>query len=134
MSAVLETEVLGLVYAQPAMPANLSHSLCLPACIMDTFMYSSLSRPIGPPRQPSYSIRLSHLGRCRGLRRRHGRVAMMLHLTPDNIILPDPASASLAVAHALLVSHLPSCAVQPSIQLCDIFLLRNQPFRPSLYS
>jgi hypothetical protein len=58
----------------------------------------------------------------------------MLHLTPDNIILPDPASASLAVAHALFVSHLPSCAVQPSIQLCDNFLLRNQPFRPSLYS
>jgi hypothetical protein len=76
----------------------------------------------------------SHLGRCRGLRRRHGRVAMKLHLTPDNIILPDPDRASASLAHALLVSHVPSCAVQPSIQLCDIFLLRNQPFRPSLYS
>jgi hypothetical protein len=123
MSTVLETEVLGLVYAQPAMPANLSHSLTLSACLYHRYIHVL-----------SYSIRLSHLGRCRGLRRRHGRVAMMLHLTPDNIILPDPASASLAVAHALLVSHLPSCAVQPSIQLCDNFLLRNQPFRPSLYS
>jgi hypothetical protein len=57
---------------------------------------------------------------------------MKLHLTPDNIILPDPDRASASLAHALL--DIPSCAVQPSIQLCDIFLLRNQPFRPSLYS
>jgi hypothetical protein len=43
MSAALETEVLELVYAQPGMPVNLSHSLRLPVYSMDAFMYSLLS-------------------------------------------------------------------------------------------
>lgn len=49
------------------------------------------------------------------------RVSNMLHLTPDSMV-----GYSFSASHTLISLH-PVFAVQPSVQLCDDFLLRNQP-------